>query len=365
MEKIRKYSIVFLFLFFSIHTFAQLKNQLHFSADINKGQLIYAHGATKFLSFGYLNKINGSVFIWLDGKKKWHKQYKYPKVGFNFFYLDFGSPTYLGKSYTVSTSFLATYYQKNKFSMNMQFESGLGYLTKKFDFQTNPLNVLIGSHLNAYFAFSHQFAYRVHSQIDVFCGVSFNHFSNGKLNLPNYGLNSYIAEMGAQIKLTDIKNIHQWKGTDILPYRKTRQYILWGQGLKDAHILSNTLYYATALTYNISRLTGSINRFGGGADVFMDRSAMFQSPFDDSTQWKKSDMFSSGLYGSCDFVMGKTELFFHLGAYLLKRNNVEKHFIYERIGFRYFLRPHFFAGMALKANLLNADYIELGLGYAW
>lgn len=352
-------------LFFSTGAYAQFSKRLYLATDYNHGQLIYSHGATKYLAQNSLRKFNFTVFYQYDGYNRWHKLYKYPKLGFSFFYIDFGNPQNLGHAYSFTSQLLIPIYKTGNISINQQIESGLAYLNKKFNFTDNYYNVLIGSNFNAFFSLAYQIEYKLMEQLSIYGGISFNHFSNGKMVRPNYGLNSYIAEMGLLFKFTSSKNYYQWQEiqNDYVPPK--RHLIHWANGMKDAHILSDKFYYATALSYNLSFANGNKNRWGGGIDIFMDRSALFKSPYSKDEKINKSDMFSSGVYASGDFLYGKVEMFFHLGMYLLKKNKVEKHFIYERCGLRYFTKQNIFAGIALKANLLNADYFEISTGYAW
>lgn len=78
----------------------------------------------------------------------------------------------------------------NRLSLNYEWNFGLSFGWKPYDQESNPLNVMMGSEINAYINLGVNLQWMLTRRLDLTTGVLVSHFSNGNTNFPNAGLNS-------------------------------------------------------------------------------------------------------------------------------------------------------------------------------
>jgi hypothetical protein len=66
---------------------------------------------------------------------------------------------------------------------------GVSYLNKKFDINTDPKDIAIGSHLNTFVQWKVLWHLKLSNKLRLEPGLSFAHASNGRSQVPNLGLN--------------------------------------------------------------------------------------------------------------------------------------------------------------------------------
>ena len=135
------------------------------------------------------------------GKHKSERSYDYPLVGFSFFYSGLGGFDAIGSSFALYPFINFPLWRKNDFFLGFRFGLGVGYLTKKFDRIDNYKNLAIGSNLNAAVNIMFDLRYRLSNRFILSGGISLQHFSNGSLKLPNYGLNIPLINLGLVYRL--------------------------------------------------------------------------------------------------------------------------------------------------------------------
>lgn len=119
----------------------------------------------------------------------------YQGVGFN--YYNFGDKRQLGNPMSVYLFQGARIAQLNpRLSFNYEWNLGLSWGWKHYDYDTNPNNVVIGSKLNAYINAAFYLKWMLSRQFDLTTGVDLTHFSNGNTEIPNGGLNLIDFKLG-------------------------------------------------------------------------------------------------------------------------------------------------------------------------
>ena len=121
----------------------------------------------------------------------------YQGIGLAHFYFrrqkELGSPIALylfqGARITPLTSWL---------SLNYEWNFGLSFGWKPYNFETNSYNRVIGSKLNAYINTNFYLNWILSPRLNLNTGIALTHFSNGNTNYPNAGLNT----IGIQLGLT-------------------------------------------------------------------------------------------------------------------------------------------------------------------
>ena len=106
-------------------------------------------------------------------------------------YYDFGNPDELGNpvaAYLFQGARIARISPRLSFDYEWNF--GLAFGWKPYDEETNRLNMMMGSKMNAFLNVDFFLNWMVTRKVDFSAGVSLSHFSNGNTKFPNAGLNS-------------------------------------------------------------------------------------------------------------------------------------------------------------------------------
>ncbi|WP_353779801.1 acyloxyacyl hydrolase [Winogradskyella sp. 3972H.M.0a.05] len=342
----------------------------------------------------------------LTQERVWAKWLNFPKTGISASVYDFGNTEKVGRAYTIMP--FMEYDLSNRLHINAGI--GLSYTDTKFDPVTNPFNEAITTDLN--WSFRSFFYYDVFKKesIDWRFGLGYVHHSNGHTRLPNQGLNSFLASVSAFIKTSP--EIHQPKPE--IEKTSTRQtYFSFKAGLGQ-NVLSeifNNKKEVYSVAVSVGRIHNKTFKFGGGlyyrfyehyydyikSDgelVVSDYPIFKENPFGYASAY--------GLFGTAELLLSHFGVEFDIGI------NISKPFykidwilnqgydfvnpqgetivvlgeldwyyeikrtISSRLGLKYYFitndkspKHNIFIGAHINANLGQADFTELSLGYVY
>lgn len=77
-----------------------------------------------------------------------------------------------------------------RLSFDYEWNFGLSFGWRPFDWDTNINNIMTGSRINAYLNVDFLFRYALSRRFDLTAGIALTHFSNGNTSFPNAGLNT-------------------------------------------------------------------------------------------------------------------------------------------------------------------------------
>ncbi len=83
-----------------------------------------------------------------------------------------------------------------RLTFDYEWNFGLSFGWKPYDFETNSNNKMMGSKINAYINVDLLLKWRIMREVDLSAGIALTHFSNGNTKFPNAGLNSIGGRMG-------------------------------------------------------------------------------------------------------------------------------------------------------------------------
>ncbi|MDD4220749.1 MAG: acyloxyacyl hydrolase [Sphaerochaetaceae bacterium] len=83
-----------------------------------------------------------------------------------------------------------------RISLNYEWNFGISGGWKPYDKETNSLNGMMGSKLNAYMNTNFYFKQQLSHKFDLIYGLTLTHFSNGNTKFPNAGLNASDLKVG-------------------------------------------------------------------------------------------------------------------------------------------------------------------------
>lgn len=302
------------------------------------------------------------------GKHQWERDYSYPMVGATAYFSTLGNSPYLGKAYALMPFINFPLYRQGRFTAGFRLALGLGYLTKHFDRISNYKNLAIGSSFNAAVNLMLDARWQINYYLGISAGISLQHFSNGSLKLPNYGLN--IPELSLGVSLRPFKansNIDDRFYAPTEPYEaevyKNMEFNIGGlAGYKNMQAVYGRNYVVLHLYENTFFRISRIMKGGFGLDFSYDPSQITTLERSGDTVSNKLVIVRPGLNGAFAMVLSKTDMVFNLGYYLGGKEQSNGPF-YEKFTFQYHFTRDLFAAVMLKVHWGRADYIGWGLGY--
>jgi len=301
------------------------------------------------------------------GKHKWERAFSYPNIGISFLYTGLGKSPALGSAFSIFPFINFPLVRHKNFMFNLRFGLGVGYLTKRFDRLTNYKNLVIGSHINASVNMMLEARYKLTERLTLSLGFGLQHFSNGSLKLPNYGLNIPAINAGIAYRLArENRSIGDRFVPPTEPYSAILRHSIEfdigvSLGWKNMKAVLGKNYMVYHLYENTFFPVQRKSKWGFGLDFSYDEShvKILESHGVDVTN--KLKILRPGINAAYMLVLSKLGFILNLGYYLggLERSNGP---FYEKISFQYKFTKDFYANVMLKVHWGRADYIGWGLG---
>jgi hypothetical protein len=209
--------------------------------------------------------------------------------------------------------------------------------------------------------------YKIHERFTLSLGIAVQHFSNGSLKLPNYGLNLPNISVGLAYRLArQNKNI----GDRFIPPTKPYSAILRHSIEFDAGALLGSknmkaVYGQNYLVYHVFENTfipvKRKSKWGLGFDLSYDESHVKILETHGVDVTNKLKILRPGINAAYQLVLSKINFILNLGFYLggLEKSNGP---LYEKLSLQYNFTKDIFATVMLKVHYGRADYIGWGFG---
>jgi Lipid A 3-O-deacylase (PagL) len=355
----------YLLLLYSSFAFSQNHNETSaFDIDILKGNLLLHTPNLSHLITGHPSGFMISYSRKTFGNQEWQSLYNFPDYGSYFLYQDFKNEN-LGKNYALGTFYNFYFFHRN---VTFKIASGVAMTTNPHDNVTNNKNVAFGSKFmgNINLALN----YRKENIIDKFgfqTGITFTHFSNGRIKSPNLGLNTYSFNLGLNYNF----NKSLPKRDSIVANMKFTEPIKYNFVLRTGLNESPVIGSGQKPFYHISFYADKrINKKSGlqlGTEVFFTntfkeyiRYRAIAFPEDNlslDTDYKRVSVFIGH-----ELFISKVSLEAQLGYYVYSPFQSELT-IYDRLGIKYHLSDKLSAGLSLKTHIFLAEAVEFSIGY--
>lgn len=317
-------------------------------------------------------------FAWQNSNPEgWASQYGYPSYGFGLYSGELGDPQIFGHP-NAFFGFINFPISNPSMRNAFRIEPSLGftYNLEPYDTEKNPLNDAIGSRVTVYFNVNFGWAYKWTKELDLLYGMDFSHFSNGRSNTPNWGLNM----LGLNLGLRYHYNADEFKISKdpyasrslparyLRPERKLNTKVEDNQSInlyvaggtvqtypEEGESFDNERYNTFSAVVDYQHKFNNMHGVSAGFDFFYDASLETRFP-DDSSQY-----YLAGIHGGYDFMFYKFTIGAHLGTYLTDKRGKEPYF--ARVSIRYEVFKWAFAQVGLKTDAFAADWIEFGVGF--
>jgi hypothetical protein len=361
-----------------------IKNKHHF------GRIGYQYGAVlKTNDFVRGNYLSGEPidyyqsvrieFGWqMTGSKMWHAIWNYPTFGLGFYAVDYNDEDQLGKPFALYGFTEWPFVRTKNLVFSLQVGFGLSFNWEPFDPLNNPYNEAIGTFKTIFIDVGVMLDYIISNHINIAAGPTITHFSNGGSKQPNLGLNQ-LGMMG-MVKYKFQSEEPLYAKYDIPDYEKNNEWLIsisWG--LSNVHIDSpegvpelvdkylRVDHSVFTLTSTYYRQTTWKSKFGGGIDLFYDKSVGGQL---DAGAGQVEDVdipfeqkFRLGLFGAYEFVLHDLSFLLNIGYSIIQREDILPR-LYQRVGFKYHFTENLFFGLSGRFQEYHkAIHLEFNVGY--
>lgn len=303
------------------------------------------------------------------GERDWQSRFNFPQVRYSFEYFNYGKPEELGEVYSIATylDFTANPSKKNQLRLNIG--TGLVYSTRVYDAETNPDNKAISSKISYILRGTIHYEVKLSEQYYFNLNAAFRHYSNGKLNMPNNGMNfpaigvglRYIPKPREINYFKDSLNTFDKKIHINVAFSKAWREV-WREDYKH-HAYSTSIYASKGIT--------KFNSILLGVDGFLyDEESMYRAhaawaldnPDVPDTYEPDTNGKQVALTAGTEIYLGSMSVLIQGGYYVYKPQKIYDATWYQRYGLKYYPFKNTFLQVMLKSHSRTADMVEFGLG---
>ncbi len=309
------------------------------------------------------------------GGELWQQHNHYPKYGVGIHFADEikndPDTTNLGNPFSAFVFYNIPMARFGRFTLNTNISAGLSYMNWVYDPKTNPYNDVVGSHINLYFDLNLNMGIKLSERLDLTLGYGMTHYSNGRIHLPQKGLNNWGWQVGMAyifggpdepFRRADFLEMEE---PEFDPFEEVQLMLSFGvtewqpgNVTEGVHYLTSSFTADYAIRYSIKSAVTL------GFDIMYDASLSQSIPYippELVTQVQKT--YFGGHFGY-QYTIDKLTLLVNIGTYI-HHYSFDRSFYFARAGGRARLTDHLAAHICVKSrNGIRSDWIEWGLAYS-
>lgn len=328
----------------------------------SSGTILAHHDEMQYLVNKPVYTIEAECIFPITNNLYWNKLWRDSRFGASLFFSDLGDNQLGGFAYAVYPFIEIPFFSTTHHQINYRIGAGLAYLSSAFNPQDNYYQIAIGSHINIHVHYSISYRYRLNDNIplSLLAGLNFNHFSNGGMEKPNLGFNLITARLGALYELGGSR-IPLPESIAFQQSEKLHFHVYSGVALTKNFVYDTKYYLATNVQVFANWRFSPKRAWGLGVDIVCDNAIPYF--YEDTLQLKLKNKLRSGIFISQQVFFTQSFIFdMQLGFYMYNPKSIDG-FMYERLGFRYFVTEHFSVGFAVKAHAAVANGFETTVGW--
>lgn len=265
-----------------------------------------------------------------------------------------------------------------RLSAGLYGELGLGYFRNIYDKTGNPYQIFVGSPLSIFVGFGPYVKWRPSPHWEMGISPMFWHHSNGRISVPNLGLNELGAELFARYYMDPpYTGERRFKGR--YHYDKKFNWDIFASGTR---YISRAQWLAEAdnTTYRLRAGIGATamwritDVFSTGAEIELDYSSdakdleRYDQIINGTTSDKGYHPFYTGIASANELYFGKHfSMVACVGLYVFREMGIEENVsrLYQKLGARYYFERlgNTFLGFNVRAfNFGRADNMDFYIG---
>lgn len=304
----------------------------------------------------------------LTGNKLWHQYHRYPKMGFGIHYSDLvkdRADTVVGNPISVFGYYSSPLARFGRFTLAADLSVGLSYTGLIYDPVENPYNDVIASHINLYFDLNLNLNVKLSPHIGLNAGYGLTHYSNGRIQMPQKGVNNWGWMLGANYIFREPVKEFTYREPPDFNTSESIQLML-GAGSVEGIPTGTTTelrFFTLSFTADYAYKFSPKGALTFGLDVLYDgsleRSIKGVSP-EEATIWQQMYL---GSHMGYHFIVDRFTLLVNVGTYF-RQSSYDRGYWFVRAGGRYRITKHFSGQVSIKSkNGVRSDWIEWGMAY--
>jgi hypothetical protein len=309
---------------------------------------------------GHSIAFEGSYVLQTNGSKEWHQAFRFPRWGGTLFLSDFGNPEQLGWASGAYLFGELPIFRSNKFALMAKMGGGVGYVSKKYDLETNPKNNSIGSHINSLIVIGMNLNYQL-NQSEISLGLDMTHLSNGATKLPNLGINVPYLSLGYTRYLNELKFDNEEKPVSkhIAELNQWQLNVMGILSSKQIYPTGGRNYLVSALGIFGSRKFSRKAGLDVGLDIIYNESIKYRF---EEEEFSDMEALQVGIFAGYFIPINRLRVLLGMGYYA--KNNINPDGpVYHRLSTRYKLNEKWNIHFGIKSHWGRADYFEFGVFY--
>ncbi len=282
-------------------------------------------------------------------------------TGLSLIYGNLGNNYILGESIGVSSFYKLPIFSSVKNELSFRVGAGLVYVSKVFNLDNNQKNTAISSHLNALIDFSLNHSISISDRFNFYYGIAFKHLSNGATSVPNLGLNYPELKVGFGMNSMSDKSTYE----KTIDTRRNNVFAFMGGGffkqIIENYGVNYPVYYGSLFYQRGLRRNLSIEL---GLDGMYNSSLIYLFYNNKNKLVSNTEPFQVGAYIGGNAHVNKLHFLIGMGVYTLDRYRLNGS-VYHKLSLRYNLLTHLLLGVGIKSHWLNADYLDVSVGFSF
>lgn len=283
--------------------------------------------------------------------------YKYPIYGLGFSFIDIRNKN-IGNPINLYGFIELPFTKPGKLRVGMEVDLGMSFGYKGFHPEDNPDNRAISSDINCFVSISIPVRISLGKKMDFSFAPALYHSSNGGSKVPNTGLNMIGGRAGLSFYFDDKKELVYRELPGIKRRTSIETYAASGY-VDNEDDYSNTKYMTATFSLGLFQRIGYKRKLGIGTDFFYNAANKVKF----NNKFKKTYLIQNAVFVSHEYIYRRIGIITQLGYYIYSKYETTEP-LYERVGVRWYFGKKMFTGIAVKAHLFNAEFIEWSLGYS-
>jgi hypothetical protein len=315
------------------------------------------------------------------GKHLWQQLFPGLSHAFRLHLMNLGNPQSLGYGLGMTLDLEQRLLRRAKLpvELHLLLATGLGYTTRPYQRQSNPDNNALGSAFNNLTRLGLRASYFPDPRLGIFLQLGYTHFSNGRVAVPNLGLNIPNLGLGLHYRPPQQAVPQSPAWPEFLPTIPPggvdmRLSLRLGQGLTQAPTPNGPSYavYLVSADLNFCNVHPDQRRrrWKVGTEWFLNlQSYALLRDYDHDLPQNLWQATGGVVFVGVEWLFGRTAVVAQAGPYL-KRAFQMNYFLYTKLGLKYYLydqqkRTHRqpFVGVYVHAHSGESDFAEFSLGW--
>lgn len=359
-------SVLIFFLFFSSLLFAQNKDLYALEFNYLNGNVLTHKKGLEHLITGHPHGFMMGFLKQSDGLKDWQKAYNYPEIGTYFLYQNFKN-NFLGENYAAGFQSNFYFFKRN---IQLKTASGIAMTTNPYHKETNSKNIAFGTKFMANINVGLSYKTHLYKQKVAFqTGLFFSHYSNGRIKLPNGGINTINVNVGLVYNFSDtIQKYNDTVLTSAIKYKEPIHYnVVFRSGANQSSVVNSGQHPFYHVGFFADKRINKKSALQLGTELFISNFfkdfIKYQSvAYPNKNVDPNTDFKRIGIFVGHELFFDKMSMEFQAGYYVYQPFKFDFP-IYDRIGLKYYINKKINAGVSVKTHGFFAEALEFSIGY--